>query len=268
MTFRPVICASILLTSLATCHPSGTFAACLPGPAETVTIADVTDRMELVTDKGVLLHLNGIENLALDPDEDDALYDVTETLREWVAGKTVLMQRVTPEPDRWQRLDVRLFAPPAEGEIPQSIALRLVAEGRIRVAPEAGGTACLADLLAAEAEARAAKLRIWADADFAMLAPDNRDALNAKQGKFVIVEGNVTGTGESRTRIYLNFGTSRWRDLAVTILKRDEKVFEKAGLSLKSLIGARLRVRGVLDRFYGPEIEIADPNAVEIVARP
>ncbi|RFB79029.1 thermonuclease family protein [Methylovirgula sp. 4M-Z18] len=258
----------IILACLWTAGVAGARAACLPGAAETVTIAAVNDRMELVTDKGTLLRLDGVENLALDPDADDALYDVTESLREWLVGTTVLMRRVTPSPDRWQRLDAEIFAPSADNGDVQSVALRLVAAGKLRVAPEAGETACLADLLAAEAMARAEKRGIWTDAIFGPLSADNRDALSAKLGKFVIVEGDVVGTGESRTRLYLNFGASRWRDLAVTILRRDEKAFEKAGISLKSLAGARLRIRGILGQFYGPEIEITTPAAVEIVAKP
>jgi hypothetical protein len=243
-------------------------AACLPGATETVTLRDVDDHWDLVTDQGTLLHLNGVENLALDSDQDDKLYDASEFLKDWLVGTPVLLQRVSSGPDRWQRLDVQLFAAQQPDSPPQSVAVALVGAGLARVQPGAEATACLPELLAAEAEARAAKRGIWAEPDFAVLAADNRAALAAKLGKFVVVEGRVTASGESRTRVYLNFGTSRWRDLAITILKRDEKAFDKAGLSPKSLVGTTVRLRGILDRFYGPEIELSNPQNIEIINRP
>ena len=48
-------------------------------------------------------------------------------------------------------------------------------------------------------------------------------------------------------------------------MKPDVKIFEKNGLSPTALAGHRVRVRGVLDMRFGPQIEIADPEAVEVL---
>ena len=44
--------------------------------------------------------------------------------------------------------------------------------------------------------------------------------------------------------------------------------FEKSGVSLASLAGANLRLRGLMETQFGPQIELMDPEAVEITLRP
>ena len=55
-------------------------------------------------------------------------------------------------------------------------------------------------------------------------------------------------------------------DFAVTILQRDVKIFDRAGFGFHALIGQRIRVRGLLDLRFGPQIEVSEPDAIEIVS--
>ena len=61
----------------------------------------------------------------------------------------------------------------------------------------------------------------------------------------------------------LYFGPRRGGDFSVTILPRNSKTFEAAYSSLARLTGQTVRVRGLLDTRFGPQIEISDPDEVE-----
>jgi hypothetical protein len=51
----------------------------------------------------------------------------------------------------------------------------------------------------------------------------------------------------------------------VTILQRNLAIFERSGLRFDALIGRRLRIRGLLDLRFGPQIEISSPDELELI---
>ena len=88
-----------------------------------------------------------------------------------------------------------------------------------------------------------------------------------KAGSSVIIEGLITGIASRRPRITLYFGPRQGGDFSVTILPRNSKTFEAAYSSLAGLTGQTVRVRGLLDTRFGPQIEISDPDEVEAAGR-
>lgn len=122
------------------------------------------------------------------------------------------------------------------------------------------GEGCAKELLAAETEARNAHRGHWDDGSFAVLAPDD---LRGKTGTFQIVEGKVETAATQRSRVYLNFGDDWKTDFTVTVSPDDAKRFRAAHVNLRKLQDHRLRVRGWLESYYGPEMEIAWPSAIE-----
>ena len=82
---------------------------------------------------------------------------------------------------------------------------------------------------------------------------------------FLIVEGTVSSVGATRGRIYLNLGKMRTADLAIVIVGRDIPAFEAQGIELRRLAGRRVRARGLIDRRFGPRMEIGSPDALEIL---
>ncbi|MGB6177558.1 MAG: hypothetical protein WBF43_14765, partial [Methylocella sp.] len=52
-------------------------------------------------------------------------------------------------------------------------------------------------------------------------------------------------------------------DFSVAILPRNRKTFAAAYSSLAGLTGQTVRVRGLLDTRFGPQIEISDPDELE-----
>jgi hypothetical protein len=122
-------------------------------------------------------------------------------------------------------------------------------------------------LLNAEGKARQAKLGLWADPYYAVLAAENSVALSARSGEFVLVEGRILRLGQTSARFYLDFGAARGVDLSVTISKQFAKAFTGAGLRIEALPGQRVRVRGLVENRPGPSIDIVSPLALDVIGR-
>ncbi|HEV2606687.1 MAG TPA: hypothetical protein VGT79_01775, partial [Xanthomonadaceae bacterium] len=143
------------------------------------------------------------------------------------------------------------------------VGAALIDAGLARYEPSAAARPCRSALLAAEAGARASGLGLWADPYYAIIAAADRPSFAEKAGSSVIVEGRITGIASRRPRITLSFGPRQGGDFSVTILPRNSKTFEAAYASLAGLTGHTVRVRGLLDTRFGPQIEISDPDELE-----
>src|SRR5581483_2781710 len=121
------------------------------------------------------------------------------------------------------------------------------------------------ELLAFEHAAREQKRGVWADPSSAPMRADDGASVSAQRGRFTLIEGQVLSVRESGSTIYVNFGRRWSRDFSVTILKRNRSIFASAGLEPKSLNGRRVRVRGWVEQRYGPIVEAARPEQIEIV---
>lgn len=138
----------------------------------------------------------------------------------------------------------------------------LLAAGLARVAttPECRDRA--AEMLAIEAEARAARRGLWGSPVYAVRTPmEVRDQI----GAFAVVEGSVLKVGRVKDRVYLNFGAD-WRDdFTVTVDTTNLPLFEAAGLDPLALAGRRIRVRGWVERYNGPAIEATHAEQIEVL---
>jgi hypothetical protein len=116
-----------------------------------------------------------------------------------------------------------------------------------------------------ESAARAKGLGVWRDPDYVVLAAADAASLARRDGRFVIVEGVVRRVGVGRARLYLDLGG---RDaLSVVASRKTQAAFQAAGVPLTALAGEKIRVRGVLDGRFGPQLEIADPLMLERLGR-
>ncbi len=167
---------------------------------------------------------------------------------------------LSAEPDRYGRLVAFAYAADDGRSIQQALG---------RPGPSAGRGAgrqqglCGRPFLAAERGARAANRGLRANPNFAPLRPDNYARLEADRGLFAIVEGKVLSVRGSGSTIYLNFGRRWTRDFSVIVLRRNQRIFNDAGLDLKQLEGRRIRVRGWLEQRRGPVIEAGAPEQIE-----
>jgi hypothetical protein len=190
--------------------------------------------------------------------EDDDPSALADVAAEWLSLPATRLLAAGPA-DRWGRVPILLISLREAGEDSLNAALARAGIGRFRSGDV--GFSCARLLQAAEDTAREAGRGLWAHAGIADGA--RPETLAAREGLFTLVEGRVVGLGETKTRIYLNFGTVRSEDFTVSILKRNLRKFEASGMRWTSWEGRRIRVRGIVVPAGGPLIEVSSPEDVE-----
>ena len=241
-------------------------APCGEPASEGLRVAGLNERLEITLEDGRLLRLAGLEPPRPSASDPGRPGRTADQLRGWLMqpGLRVDLELLAAVPDRWNRLPGRLFAPGGDGK-PRSVAEAVVEAGLARVEIDALARPCLRVLLALEGKARRDRLGLWRDPAFAVAPAADRDALALRAGDMLLVQGRVSGTGSTATRFYVNFGPIRTIDFAASVGRMNVAAFEKSGVVLSSLTGKVARVRGLLETQFGPQIELADPEAIEIV---
>ncbi|MHB8886481.1 MAG: hypothetical protein ACYC5H_15645 [Methylovirgula sp.] len=242
-------------------------ASACPGQGTLSGIIDrVNERLDIVLKDGRILHLAGLDPPQPTPDGPDFPARARDALAAKFIGGKITYLTLSPTPDRWNRSPAFVFfAADRPGAGSGSAAIFLLAHGFARFMPVPDAHPCRNLFLAAEAKARAAKLGLWRDPYYAVLAATNRAAFAERAATNVIVEGRLADVTSNRYRMTLDFAPRRDRALTVTILQRNVAIFDRSGLGFRALIGRTLRIRGLLDLRFGPQIEIASADDVELI---
>ena len=140
----------------------------------------------------------------------------------------------------------------------------LLKEGMARVYSFADNRAVIAEMLALEREARAAKRGIWGKDFYQVLKAEK---IERRTRGFQIVEGRVLKVAPTRRRTYLNFGRDWKRDFTIVIEARSRRAFPERGARLKKLEGKRVRVRGWLRWRNGPMLTATHPEQIEVLEK-
>jgi micrococcal nuclease len=156
--------------------------------------------------------------------------------------------------DRYGRVRAQVFA---GGDSVQAALLRA---GAVRAAPDRMSALCAKDYIAAEDEARVQRGGHWRDGLFFLRSAEQ---LNNRTGTFQTIDGTVTTATLVKGRAYINFGADYRTDFTVTVSPQDMKLFRQARFDVRKLAGERVRVRGWLEQYNGPEMEIADPASIQ-----
>ena len=186
------------------------------------------------------------------------LADVSKAaLEELAAGKTLTLAFGGLPVDRHGRLLAHLYD--ADGIWIQGEMLK---RGLARVYTFPDNRKLAAEMLALEKQARAAKAGIWADPFYAIRTPE---AAAGDIGTFQLVEGVVKDAAMVRSRSYLNFGADWKTDFTIVISASARKMLAKSGIDIMSLKGRRVRIRGWIDSYNGPMIELTHPEQLEVL---
>ena len=212
----------------------------------------------LVLRDGRAVHMEGIRIPHASADRApgyiaDQAFDAVSALAK---GQDLSVTAVAPKEDRYDRVRGQVFG--NEAWIQQ--ALLLAGMARVDIAPDR--TECAADLYAAEGEARAASRGLWAVPAYQVRTPDT---LGADTGTFQIVQGTVFSAEVKDGRAYIDFGADYKTDFTVTISPEDMANFRSQSVDPRLYAGKTIRVRGIVQQFNGPEIEIANPEQVEVL---
>jgi endonuclease YncB( thermonuclease family) len=178
----------------------------------------------------------------------DALADV-------LRDRTVTLAEAGAPRDRYGRTIAQVFA---DGTWVQAA---LIDAGEVRAAPDLASSACAKALLAAEAKARDGRRGQWRGA-FRVRNPND---IRNRVGSFQIVEGEVVTASVPRGRAFINFGADYRTDFTVTVEPEDMRTFRQARFDVPALAGKRIRVRGWVEFYNGPEITITSPAAIEVL---
>jgi endonuclease YncB( thermonuclease family) len=243
-------------------------AGCWFAPQGEGRVTEIIDARSFRLDDGRDVILAGIEPVTTSDANTDGKTDEKTNakanrmaaLSSIAAGHAVTLRGGDDTPDRYGRQPAFVFLDSSE----TSLQAELLAQGAALVAATVTDKECAATLAAAEAEARAAKRGIWADATVIKNTESPGDIL-AGIGRFTLVEGKVLSVRQAGATTYLNFGRNWTRDFAVTIPKRMIPVFEGAGIMLKSLENRRIRVRGWIESHGGPRIEALRVGQIELL---
>jgi endonuclease YncB( thermonuclease family) len=235
--------------------------ACPAEGKEMGRVVDVTARLELLLEDAKLIKMAGIEAPRPTPLDPDLDRKTQAQVREWLKGQEIGFRRTESERDRWRRTPAFVFVTVDASKL--SVNKALIESGLVRFEPSEDTRACRADFIEAETDAREAAFGLWTDPYYAILRANQREAFTEKAGSFVIVEGQVTNLDSNAFRASLYFGPRRARDFSITIPQRKLKM--TAGLHLAHFIGQTVRVRGLLDTRFGPQIELSNLDELEVI---
>jgi endonuclease YncB( thermonuclease family) len=241
--------------------------ACRFEPAGTGKVRVITDGRSFILDDGREVRLAGIE-VPLPPSPGEtgtrakAGLAAHAALESIIAGQNVELRQNGVTADRYGRTPALVYVRRAGSQ--ESVAHEMLARGFARVSAHVGERPCADELLARERAARQAKLGLWDEPYYVIVAAESGAELAAERGHFMLAEGKVWSVRESGGTIYVNFGRQWSQALTVTILKRNERMFAAASIEPKRLENRRVRVRGWVEERNGPRIEATRPEQIEI----
>jgi endonuclease YncB( thermonuclease family) len=233
-----------------------------PVEAKNVHVVRVEKNGDLVLADGRAVRLEGLLLPAGARDHAPAYLaeQAIAALHDLARNRDVTLSVFVPKEDRWGRLRAQIFFPQTKDEPWLQLAMLRRGFARVSIAPDR--RECASELYAAEATARRKHYGIWASGFYDVRTPGD---LDGAVGTFQIVEGKVLSTGIKDGRAFLDFGADWRHDFKVTISPDDMKRFRDTGVDPRTYEGLTLRVRGFVEQLGGPEIEVASPEAVEVV---
>ncbi len=234
-------------------------------PDGTAKVVSVVDGDTIVLRDGREVRLVGIQapKLALGRSNFDDWPLAAEArahLEEIVLGADVRLSYGGRREDRYGRLLAHLHL--ADGRWVQGA---MVAEGMARVYSFPDNRACVGELLGYEVQARRNEQAIWNLPYYAIRSADAPEKLLGYVDSFQLVEGIIREIAVVRGRLYLNFGDDWREDFTVTVAPAHMRKFPDG---FEAYRGTRIRVRGWIKSYNGPEIVVTHPEQIEFLEAP
>jgi len=228
----------------------------------TARVAEVIDGDTVHLADGRSVRLVGIQAPELNPVQPDVQPEpyarrARRALAELAAGERVRVGYGGRRRDRHGRYLAHLYR--ADGTWLQGA---LVRDGAARVYSFADNTALVDRLLRLERDARRAGRGLWALSRYRVRS---RAGAHEAVDSWQIVQARVRRGEVVDGRVYLNFGQDWRSDFTVTIPPERRERLAAAGLTADRLQGRRIRVRGWIESYNGPQIEVTHPQQIEVI---
>jgi micrococcal nuclease len=226
-----------------------------------VNVKAVIDPQTIQLEDGHIVRLTGIDFPDFNPDEPgDFSLTAMQILRDMLVGKTVLLyQTVNREEGRINRMgqDIAQIQRESDKAWVQGTLLSL---GLARVRTAQRNPEMAQQMYDLELAAMKDKAGIWENYS-KVLPPEEAEA---HEGSFQIVEGRIESAALKQNRIYLNFGKDWKTDFTISIAPEDKRAFSKQNLDPLQWNGKQVRVRGWIESYNGPYMQISHPAAIEV----
>ncbi|MCD8563253.1 MAG: thermonuclease family protein [Alphaproteobacteria bacterium] len=234
-------------------------------PVQTRRVLEVIDPLTVQLEGGQLYSLSGIEIPDFNPYNPGPITQTSmRVLKDMLSGAEVTIYQpadIKGGGDVTDRMG-RHLAQIQKKEDGSWVQGTLLALGLARVKTERRTPQMAAEMLALEEQARNSKIGLWALPDYKILTPEETPE---KKGSFQVVQGKVISTSMKQNRVYINFGNNWKDDFTVTIKPEFRSNFFKGKLDPLKLNGKTIRVRGWIEDYNGPFIEIDHPERIEVL---
>lgn len=228
-------------------------------------VAQIIDPQTLQLDDGRIVALVGLDMPYIHGRSEDGVSKLAlltiKILKDLLEGERVRVYQTRDDVGRLNRMGHHLahVERVADKQWVQGILLSLgVARARTTVRNREMAVA----MYKIERLARAEKIGLWEGERYAILSEETAEGV---RDQFVIIEGVVQGTALKQNRIYLNFG-GNWRtDMTVSIPSPARRLFSKSVIDPMQWGGEKLRVRGWIEQYNGPYIEVDHPERIEVL---
>jgi micrococcal nuclease len=226
-------------------------------------VAEIVSPLQIKLGGGSIVHLVGLDIPGYTPYESGAYApEIISFLQERLKGRQVrLYQTKNAKKGRRNRLGHELAHVEEKGD---GLWLQgeIIKRGLARVRPSSDNTEMAAQMLALESQARAANLGLWQDETYRVLPPAQAgQAMN----NWAIIEGTVRAAAMVKNTIYLNFGENWREDFTIAITPTVRRALAKNGVDPLSLGNKAVRVRGWIESYNGPYLELMHPVWLEIL---
>jgi micrococcal nuclease len=248
-------------------------AACQLTKGPEKSVARVIDAETLALDDGTEVRLSG----ALTPRAGDTGAAIGQWPAETAAqafldtltiGKTIRLHFDTTRQDRHGRWLAQVFINSAGG--PQWLQAAMLTAGHARADSVVGQRACIDDLAAHEAVARAAGTGVWREAAYRVRDAAAPQDIAGYRGTFQVLTGQVQSIERARDLTRLLLGTDRLRAVSLSIRSNDRELIGALGGDLAKLKGRSVEARGWIGqrsgRFAAPDIDLTLAGFVRVLA--
>lgn len=265
---RATVSALAVLSGLAANQHVMASEACAPDSGATHEVVRVIDGETVLLDDGREARLIGAmaprpNALTVGADTWPPAREAARAAEALLLNRSVALRYEGRRRDRYGRVLAQLYV--KEGEAETWVQQHLVARGYARAYALPGNAGCLRELMAAEEEARRARLGFWNSDVFRVFPASDEAALLRLVGRFAVVEGRVVGVTRTRQFTYVNFGADWRTDFTVSIRTRAVDRTENGQARASALERRLVRARGWIERRNGPAIEVSGLEEIEIL---